>query len=156
MKSRYKHLASELLAHGVDSPYLARLQAHAHVEDRLEVVNVEHHQEMASALGRSEFRVNLAFVELDVCRARYDAALGRGANAAELARLVMAFNVQRQVVNQRLRELLIHREAIGFHRNEILEELYPLQPKLPLPDAIADAAPVHRQTNAPMTASASS
>jgi hypothetical protein len=140
MKSRYKHLASELLAHGVDSPFLARLQAHVHVEDRLEVVNVEHHQEMASALGRTELRVNLAFVELDVCRARYDAALRRGESTAELARLAMAFNLQRQVVNQRVRELLIHREAIGFHRNEILEELYPLQPKLPLPETMVDAA----------------
>lgn len=140
MKSRYRNLASELLAHGVDSPYLARLGVCAQVEDRLEVLTVEHHQEMAGALGRTEFRVNLAFLELELYRARYDAALRNGAHTRELGRLATAFNDQRHVVHQRLRELLIHREAIGFHRNEILDELYPVHPKLPLPAMVADAA----------------
>jgi hypothetical protein len=29
-----------------------------------------------------------------------------------------------------VRDLLIHREAIGFRRNQILNELYPIPPKL--------------------------
>jgi hypothetical protein len=80
---------------------------------------------MAGALGRSEDRVNLALAELELLLARY-----RGAAPEERGALAVSFNAQRLVAQTKLRELLIHREAVGFRRNHMLSELYPIPPML--------------------------
>jgi len=133
-EARWQKLASELLAHGVQSQYMARIQAHISLEERLEGLQAEHRQELAAALGKTDMRVNLALAELELCRARYDRATLQNARPAELARLAEAFNAQRAVAQARLRELLIQREAVGFRRNQVLDELYPIEPKLSLAD----------------------
>jgi hypothetical protein len=138
MKSRLRILASELAAHGVESQYVARVQAHISLEERLEGLQVEHQQAMAGALGKSDMRANLALAELELRRARYDRAVREGASDAECARLALAFNEQRDLAHRRVRDLLIHREAIGFRRNQILDELYPIAAKLPM--QVAQAA----------------
>jgi hypothetical protein len=124
-KSPWKKLAAELVENGIESKYLARVQARVTPEQRLESVEQEIVQEMAGALGRSEDRVNLALAELELLHVRHQRAAPheRGALAA-------LFNAQRAVAQTRLRELLIHREAVGFRRNQILNELYPIPPKL--------------------------
>ena len=81
---------------------------------------------MAGALGRSEDRVNLALAELELLFARHQAAAPK-----ERGALAVLFNAQRLVAQSKLRELLIHREAVGFRRNHMLSELYPIPPKLP-------------------------
>ena len=126
----FKRLASELIAHGVQSEYLARVEARISREQRLETLQAELTQEIAGALGRTDTRVNLAFAELELCRARYDKARSQGAERATLSELARAFNAQRKVAQARLRDLQIQREAIGFRRNQILNELYPVPPKL--------------------------
>jgi hypothetical protein len=114
----------------VQSEYLARVEARISREQRLETLQAELTQEIAGALGRTDTRVNLAFAELQLCRARYDKAQCDNAPRATLSELAQAFNAQRKVAQARLRELQIQREAIGFRRNQILNELYPLPPRL--------------------------
>ena len=126
----FKRLASELIAHGVQSEYLARVEARIAREQQLETLQIELTQEIAGALGRTDTRVNLAFAELQLCRARYDKAQGEGAPRDTLSELAQAFNAQRKVAQARLRELQIQREAIGWRRNQILNELYPVPPRL--------------------------
>lgn len=129
-KLPFKRLASELIAHGVQSEYIARVEARISREQQLENLQAELTQEIAGALGRTDMRVNLAFAELELCRARYDRGVESGAASDEVRALAQAFNEQRGVAQARLRELQIQREAIGFRRNQVLNELYPLPPKL--------------------------
>ena len=126
----FKRLASELIAHGVQSEYLARVEARISREQKLETLQIELTQEIAGALGKTDTRVNLAFAELELCKARYDKAASEGAEPAVLSELARAFNAQRKVAQARLRELQIQREAIGFRRNQVLYELYPVPAKL--------------------------
>jgi predicted DNA binding CopG/RHH family protein len=126
----FKRLASELAEHGVVSEYLARVEARLTPEQQLENLQVELAQEIASALGRTEMRVNMALAELQLQRARYDRALAEGASEHERKALVEAFNALRLQAQARVRELLIQREALGFRRNQILNELYPIPPRL--------------------------
>lgn len=126
----FKRLASELAAHGVVSEYLARVEARLSLEQRMENLQVELMQEMASALSRTEMRVNMALAELQLHRARYDRALAEGATDEHRSALIEAFNAQRQFAQARVRDLQIQREAMGFRRNQILNELYPIPPRL--------------------------
>ena len=127
-----KRLAADLAAEGIESPYLARVLERVSPEQQLETLQAEIAQEMAQALGRSEDRINLALAELELRMARFQHAMRAGATASELQALADAYNAQRTVASTRLRELLIHREAIGFRRNQLLQELFPIPPKLVL------------------------
>lgn len=131
-QDRWKQLAEELRANGVQSEYLARIEARVTREQQLENVQAEIAQEVASALGRSDMRVNVALAELQLCRVRCEQAAG--APLPERQRLAEAFNAQRQVAQARLRDLQIHREAIGFRRNQVLHELYPIPSRMPVPE----------------------
>lgn len=125
----WKKLASELREHGVESRYLPRIEARVTPEDQLEQLEVELAQEMASALGRTEDRLNLALAELELLAARCDRAAATFASDDERRALCEAFNAGRRVAHERLRALLIQREALGFRRNQILSELYPIPPR---------------------------
>jgi HAMP domain-containing protein len=131
---RVKKLAAELSAYGIQSEYIARVEARVSREQSLEDIQKEITQEIAGALGRSDMRVNLALAELELHKARYEHGLREGLGKSELRALAEAFNEQRKQAQARLRELQIHREAIGFRRNQILNELYPIAAKIPLPD----------------------
>jgi hypothetical protein len=126
----WKKLAAELLEFGIDSTYLARIEARVTPDARLEHLEAEIAQEMASALGRTASHVDLALAQLELHKARYDRAVRHGATFQERSELAAAYNAQRSVAQARLRDLAIHREAIGFRRNQILNEFYPIPPKL--------------------------
>lgn len=126
----WKKLAAELAEHGVESKYLARIEARVTPEEQLDVLEAEIAKEMASALGRTEDRLNLALAELELTRARHERALRDGAPADEQTALVEAYDAQRRVAEARLRELMIQREAIGFRRHALLYELYPIPSRL--------------------------
>jgi hypothetical protein len=117
----WKKLAHELQEQGIESRYMARITARVTPEQRLENVEAEILQEIAGALGRSEDRVNLALAECELLAAKHARAVG-----AERRELARRFNEQRAVARARVRDLLIHREAAGFRRNQILTELYPI------------------------------
>jgi hypothetical protein len=88
------------------------------------------HQLQQGALGRTANHVDLALAQLELLKARYDRAVRLGASFPERSELAAAYNAQRSVAQARLRDLAIHREAIGFRRNQILHELYPIPQKL--------------------------
>lgn len=125
-----QRLAADLAAEGIASQYLQRVLERVSPDQQLETLQAEIAQEMAQALGKSEDRVNLALAELELRLGRFRAAERACAAASELQALADAYNAQRHVASARLRELLIHREAIGFRRNQLLQELYPIPPKL--------------------------
>ena len=125
-----KRLAADLVAQGIESKYLARVLARVSPDQHIDGVRTEIAQEIAQALGRSEDRVNLALAELELHRARYEQAQRAGAPEAELAALAGAHDAQRELAKARLHQLLVHREAIGFRRNQLLNDLYPIPPRL--------------------------
>jgi hypothetical protein len=94
--------------------------------------------EAAAALGRAEQRV-LAELErlrsigqsIDQLETNPSPAPGDvdPARREALALRVDAFNRQRQVAQRRLWELMVQREALGFYRNDLLTELYPIPPR---------------------------
>lgn len=125
-----KRLAAELVAQGIESKYLERVMARVSPDDQLETLQAELAREIAQALGRSEDKVNVALAELELHRARYDRAVRENAPVNERQGYAQAFNAQRAVAQAKLRDLLIHREAIGFRRNQMLNDLYPIPPRL--------------------------
>jgi len=125
-----KRLAAELVAEGIESRYLNRVLAKVSPGDQLETLQAEIAHEIAQSLGRSEDKVNVALAELELHRARYERAVRENAPANERQGYAQAFNAQRVVAQAKLRHLLIHREAIGFRRNQMLNDLYPIPPKL--------------------------
>jgi hypothetical protein len=125
----WKRLAAELADHGVESSYLARVRARVGgAEQNLQALEAEIAGEIAAALGRSEEKLNLALAELELRGAKLARLRARGADSAELAVAIDAFNSQRGLAQKRLLELVIHREAAGFRRNRAVYELYPIPP----------------------------
>jgi len=128
----WKKLVDDLQAKGHQSPYLDRLR------QRFRSVRQQHDlareilQEMASALGRAEDKVNVALLELELHGQAID-ALGAGRAAGqpkpEMQARIAAFNRQREVPARALWELRVHREAMGFLRNDDLATHYPIPPK---------------------------
>lgn len=120
-----------LRAKGHESPYLDRLCSRLPSYQSQGDLAAEIVREMAAALGRSEDKVNAALLELDVQGRAIDALIeGGGARSrAEIAERVAAWNKRREVAVQALWELRVHREAIGFLRNDDLTEYYPIPPK---------------------------
>ena len=129
-KAPWKKLAAELSEFGVESVYLSRIRARVDPEQELKALEEEIASEIAQALGRTEERLNLALAELELHKARFDQAQTQARPQSELVALADAFNAQRKVAEECLRHLVIHREAAGFRRNQILYELFPIPPRL--------------------------
>jgi len=128
MEPPWKRLLVELRSSDYKSPHLERLRARfpspgaSLAHDLL--------QEMASALGRSEAKVEAALVRLDLQARSIEALLAaeqRGGEwRIELNHAIAAFNREREVALHSRWELLVHREALGFRQNEDLPSLYPV------------------------------
>ena len=82
-------------------------------------------REMAASLGRAEDKINAALLRLDLAGRALAAALDPTARR----RCAVAFNVEREHALTARWELMIQREAIGLHRNELLDRLYPIPPR---------------------------
>jgi hypothetical protein len=131
----WKHLVEELKKQGHESPYLDRLRERlparaAHADLQREIL-----EEMASALRRSEDKVLVALLKLDVLGKELDAL---GAIAARkrdeewrktVDKKLAAHAKLRAEAERAVWELRVHREALGFRRNEMLATLYPIPPK---------------------------
>ena len=123
----WKELVESLKRSGFQSPYLDRLSARMNPKQLGVIprgIEAEILEEMAAALCRAEDKVNAALLELDVL----EQGVRRAADAGERERAVEAFNRKRDDALNARWELLVHREAVGFYRNEILAELYPVPP----------------------------
>ena len=127
----WKKLVLELRSSDYKSPYLDRLRARFSASSQADLAR-EVLQEMASALGRAEAKVEAAIVRLDLGSRSIDAMLDRtdrdAAWRTELNDRIGAFNREREVALQARWELLVHREALGFRRNEELTTDYPIPP----------------------------
>jgi len=99
----WKALVAELKDRGHESPYLDRLRARMDVEQAQSSLEREIVQEIAAALGRSD--------------------------DAERTVAGAHFELVREEALRARHELLIHREAVGIRRNDLLETLYPIPPR---------------------------
>ena len=124
----WKKLAADLAEYGVQSEYLERVRRRVDSEQELDTLQKEIAGEIARALGRTEEHLDLAMAELELCAAKLARLRASGASATELSEAVDAFNRQRSVAEKRLRDLVIHREAAGFRRNQIVYDLPPDSP----------------------------
>ena len=123
-------MVDELVAIGHQSPHLEKLRQrlgraydHAGLEQELA-------SEMAYALGQSEEKLLVALLELE----RAGLALNRARpGTAEHDAAAERFNALRRDALTRRWELQIHREALGFLHNQVLDELYPVPPAVPRP-----------------------
>lgn len=129
----WKKLVNELSDAGYESPYLDRLRNKLDLEQAQWDLEREVLREMASSLGRAEEKLNVALLELELAEGRVEAVLDQpGATAAwvqEANARIDEFNGRREAARRLLWELTIHREALGFRRNEILFQFYRIPPK---------------------------
>ncbi len=126
----WKKLVEQLKKKGHESPYLERLRermpSHAGNDLAAEIL-----REMAASLGRSEDKINAALLELEVLGLAIDELVEKGGerHKREILERVNAFNEARSRAEQALWELKVHRESLGFLRNDELASLYPIPPR---------------------------
>ena len=118
----WKRLVEELKDQGYESIYLDRLRASLDVEAQHGVLEKEIIQEMAYALGRSAAKVDHALLELELLENELDGC----PSAEQREALLVAIEAKRADALRLRRELLIHREALGIRRNDVLETIYPI------------------------------
>ncbi|MBN1656339.1 MAG: hypothetical protein JXA30_21395 [Deltaproteobacteria bacterium] len=118
----WKNLLECLTDSEFDSPYLDRLRSRVEIAQGREGLQREILQEIAQALGRSEDKVNEALLELEML----EAEIAREADGNRRRSLVETFNRKRESARRALRDLVIHREALGMRRNKQLAEIYPI------------------------------
>jgi len=121
----WKALVSELKDSGYQSPYLDRLRQRLDVEQAYATLEQEVVQEIAAALGRTAATLDLALLRLELAVRDLDAA----ATADDVASCTARFDALREAALRARHHLLIHREAVGIRRNDVLEELYPIPPR---------------------------
>ena len=119
---RWRELATELKSATDERPHLEWLRARVDVACAQEQLEREVVREMAAALGRTAEKVASALAELQVARVAVEAA----ASEDERTRAVARFNERRCEALRARHELVIHREAIGIRRNDVLESVYPI------------------------------
>lgn len=122
----WRSLVAELTDAGHESPYLDRLRRRLDVSQGRDSLETEIIREMAAALGRAEDKVNAALLELELAGRALATAV-----AGERRRCAASFNARRATALRARWELLIHREALGMRRNDVLEQLYPIPPAVP-------------------------
>jgi hypothetical protein len=121
-------LVRDLTDAGYESPYLDRLRHRIDLTGSHESLEKEIIREIAASLGRAEDKINAALLRLELA----GRALAAAPEPAARRRCTVAFNAEREQALTARWELMIQREAIGLHRNEVLERLYPIPPRAPV------------------------
>ncbi len=121
----WRRLVTQLHDRGYQSPYLDRLRQRLDVEQAQATLEQEIVQEIAGALGRTAAKLDHALLLLELAARDLDAAADDGERAACAAR----FEARRADALRARHELVIHREAVGIRRNDVLEQLYPVPPR---------------------------
>jgi hypothetical protein len=123
----WKALAERLKARDDLDPHLAA------VVDRLDrtapAASLERQlvEEMTFALRRSTDKVDAALAAL----ARIARQVAAAVTSAERDERIAAFNGERKRALEAYRDLLIHREALGFRRHDEIARSYPIPPPIP-------------------------
>lgn len=120
----WKTFVDNLETGEVGTGYDERLPAGA-TGNGLSSVQQEVIEEMSAGLRRSARKIEQALVRLD----EIDEAIRAAETQTERERLVEEFNDVRGDALEARRDYLIQREAIGFFRNGVVEEEYPIPPK---------------------------
>ncbi len=121
----WKRLVQDLTGAGYESPYLERLRRRVDVEQAHTDLENEIVAEMAAALGRAEAKVDAALLRLEL--AGRDVETSPPGTPREEA--LTQWEARRIEALAARHDLLIHREAVGFRRNAMLETLYPIPDK---------------------------
>ena len=121
----WKNLLESLTDSEWSSPYLDRLRSRIDIAQERQSLEHELVQEIAQALGRAEDKINLALLQLEILDGKIEDENDPNQHDA----LVQEFNRQRDVARRALRDLTIHREALGMYRNKQLSEIYPIPPR---------------------------
>jgi hypothetical protein len=124
----WRTLVRELTDAGFESPYLDRLRQRLDVVQSPTALEVEIIEEMARALGRAEDKLLAALLRLEVA----GRALTESSDPGERSGRALAFNEAREHALRARWELVIQREAVGIRRNDIVERLYPIPPRVRL------------------------
>jgi hypothetical protein len=108
------------------------------VEDSIAKLEDELAEEMASALGKTGDKTTILFKMMNRAQEEYAKLQEEGVDQVDLERRRLAartFNVLRQEAETARRNLIIHRQAVGFYwRNHaIVEEQYPLPARIQEP-----------------------
>lgn len=118
----WKRLVEELKDEGYESIYLDRLRATLDVAQQHAILEKEIIQEMAYALGQSAAKVDHVLLELELI----ERALSAETDPIKIGSLLNTHDAKRQEAIRLRRDLLIHREALGFRSNDVLQRLYPI------------------------------
>ena len=89
-------------------------------------------QEIAEALGNAGLRVEEVLDKLDELDRMIEEQLKkkhREGEGKELQEMIDRYNELREVAISRFRNLLIHREAVGFRKHDQMAAKYPIPPK---------------------------
>ena len=118
-------LVRDLTDAGYESPYLDRLRNRLDLMQSHESLEKEIIREMAAALGRAEDKINAVLLRLELA----GRALAAAPDSTTRRQCALAFNTERDRALTARWELVIHREALGLYRHEILDRLYPVPPR---------------------------
>lgn len=125
---RTKHLLAELERNGQRSRYADVLRRPQNSAQALASLEAEFLSEMAASLGRAEERLCRALVEAEALALELDRATPAHARRETV---VEKYNEACDEARRRLDVLRMQREACGFHRNDILDEMYPIPKRRP-------------------------
>ena len=102
------------------------------MEQDLQSLETEMLQEISIALRKQADKTNWAFFQLEQVQNQLHSLNNHLLHDGNLVR---EFNKLRDVADQERKKLLIHRQACGFRTGNlrVIEQLYPLPPKLPEP-----------------------
>jgi hypothetical protein len=120
----WRSLVRELTDAGFESDYLDRLRGRLDVAQAQASLEKEIIAEMASALGRAEDKLNVALLRLEIAARELAAAA-----PSDHDRCLAAYDARHDEATTARWEFVIHREALGIWRNEIIEQLYPIPPR---------------------------
>ena len=115
----WRTLVRELTDAGHESVYLDRLRARVDVAQAQRSLEKEIIGEIAAALGRAEDKVNSALLRLEIATRALDEAA-----PSDRERSFAAYEARHHDATTARWELVIHREAVGIWRNELIEQLY--------------------------------
>jgi hypothetical protein len=120
----WRSLVRELTDSGFESDYLDRLRARVDVAQAQTSLETEIIAEMASALGRAEDKLNVALLRLEIATREL-----ADAGPSDRDRCLVAYDTRHREAIIARWEFVIHREAVGIWRNELIEQLYPIPPR---------------------------
>lgn len=143
-----RRLAEQMKDENVESEYMDRIRGQVQTADSL-IAGLEHELmgEIAAALKSSEDKVNWALLQCDLIEQQNEPTKEN----------IEKHKFWRKEVDDRRRNLIIHRQACGFRINNysFVQKLFPIPPKWPSADGkkapLKKTGPADRQEKQPLS-----